>query len=64
LLEYLLDHYPEHYDQTVLRTLQRRVKQWRAIEGPDKDIIFRQDACTMRFVNISYKSAGYPGLYF
>ena len=44
LLEYLLDHYPEHYDQTVLRTLQRRVKQWRAIEGPDKDIIFRQDA--------------------
>ncbi len=44
LLEYLLDHYPEHYDQTVLRTLQRRVKRWRAIEGPDKDIIFRQDA--------------------
>lgn len=44
LLEYLLDHYPEHYDQTVLRTLQRRVKQWRAIDGPDKEIIFRQDA--------------------
>jgi hypothetical protein len=44
LLEYLLDNYPEYYDQTVLRTLQRRVKQWRAIEGPDKDIIFRQDA--------------------
>ncbi len=44
LLEYLLDHYPEHYDQSVLRTLQRRVKQWRALEGPDKDIIFRQAA--------------------
>lgn len=44
LLEYLLDNYPEHYDQGVLRTLQRRVKQWRAIEGPDKDVIFRQDA--------------------
>lgn len=44
LLEYLLDHYPEHYDQSILRTLQRRVKQWRAIDGPDKDIIFRQDA--------------------
>ena len=44
LLEYLLDHYPEHYDQSVLRTLQRRVKQWRAIEGPDKDIVFRQQA--------------------
>ena len=44
LLEYLLDHYPEHYDQSVLRTLQRRVKQWRALEGPDKDIVFRQQA--------------------
>lgn len=44
LLEYLLDHYPAHYDQSVLRTLQRRVKQWRALEGPDKDIIFRQQA--------------------
>jgi hypothetical protein len=44
LLEYLLDHYPEHYDQSVLRTLQRRVKQWRALEGPDKDVVFRQEA--------------------
>jgi hypothetical protein len=46
LLEYLLDHYPEHYDQSVLRTLQRRVKLWNALEGPDKDIIFRQEAVT------------------
>ena len=27
LLEYLEEHYPGHYDQRVLRTLQRRVKQ-------------------------------------
>jgi len=27
-----------------LRTLQRRVKQWRALHGPDKEVIFRQDA--------------------
>lgn len=44
LLEYLLDHYPERYDRSVLRTLQRRVKQWNALEGPDKDIVFRQKA--------------------
>lgn len=44
LLEYLQDHYPEHYDQRVLRTLQRRVKQWRALHGPDKEVIFRQQA--------------------
>lgn len=44
LLEYLQDHYPEHYDQRVLRTLQRRVKQWRALYGPDKEVVFRQQA--------------------
>ena len=26
-----------------LRTLQRRVRQWRALEGPDKDVIFPQE---------------------
>ena len=44
LLEYLEEHYPGHYDQRVLRTLQRRVKQWRALNGPDRDVIFRQKA--------------------
>ncbi|WP_390517725.1 IS21 family transposase [Halioxenophilus aromaticivorans] len=44
LLEYLEEHYPEHYDQRVLRTLQRRVKQWKALNGPDQDVIFRQQA--------------------
>jgi transposase InsO family protein len=44
LLDYLEDHYPEHYDQRVLRTLQRRVKQWKALHGPDKEVIFRQQA--------------------
>ncbi|BCD99512.1 IS21 family transposase [Marinagarivorans cellulosilyticus] len=44
LLEYLEEHYPTHYDQRVLRTLQRRVKQWKALHGPDKTVIFRQQA--------------------
>ena len=44
LLEYLEEHYPGHYDQRVLRTLQRRVKQWRALSGPDREVIFRQQA--------------------
>jgi len=44
LLDYLEEHYPEHYDQRVLRTLQRRVKQWKALHGPDKEVIFRQQA--------------------
>ena len=44
LLEYLEEHYPGHYDQRILRTLQRRIKQWKALNGPDKDVIFRQQA--------------------
>jgi hypothetical protein len=44
LLEYLQEHYPNRYDQRVLRTLQRRVKQFKALHGPDKDVIFRQQA--------------------
>lgn len=44
LLEYLEDHHPGQYDDTVLRTLQRRVKQWKALHGPARDVIFRQQA--------------------
>ena len=44
LLDYLQEHYPEHYNQPLMRTLQRRVKQWRALHGPERDIIFRQQA--------------------
>ncbi len=42
LLEYLDDTYPGQYEESVLRTLQRRVKHWRAVNGPNKDVIFRQ----------------------
>lgn len=44
LLEYLEEHYPGHYDQKILRTLQRRIKQWKALNGPDQTVIFRQQA--------------------
>lgn len=44
LLDYLLEQYPDVYDQRVLRTLQRRVKQWKALRGPQKEVIFRQKA--------------------
>ena len=42
LLEYLQGQYPGQYSDKLLRTLQRRVKQWRALEGSDKEVIFRQ----------------------
>lgn len=42
LWDYLDEKYPGQHPDSVLRTLQRRVKHWQATEGPDKDVIFRQ----------------------
>lgn len=42
LLEYLQEHDPDQYPDPVLRTLQRRLRQWRALHGHDQEIIFRQ----------------------
>ncbi len=43
LLEYLQEKYPAQYDDSLLRTLQRRVRIWKGINGPAKEVIFRQD---------------------
>ncbi len=42
LWEYLDERYPGQYPENKLRTLQRRVKHWRATQGPGKAVIFRQ----------------------
>jgi len=42
LWEYLDDRYPGRYPEKYLRTLQRRLKQWRATAGPAKSVMFRQ----------------------
>ncbi len=42
LWEYLEDEHAGKFPFSVLRTLQRRVKQWKATEGPEKVVIFRQ----------------------
>src|SRR5262249_46028068 len=42
LLEWLQQRYPGQYPDSVLRTLQRRVRRWRALEGPAKEVFFSQ----------------------
>ena len=42
LLEYLQARYPSQYADTVLRTLQRRVKEWRIFKGPAREVMFQQ----------------------
>ena len=41
--EHLCDNYPDQYNTSSLRTLQRRVKQWRLVHGPEQEVIFRQE---------------------
>lgn len=47
LLEYLQENHKDEagtpiYPDSLLRTLQRRVKVWKAVDGPKKEVIFRQ----------------------
>jgi len=39
LFEHLQEHYPGQYAQ-VLRTLQRRVREWKALHGEARDVMF------------------------
>jgi hypothetical protein len=43
LFEFLLGREPRKYDPGQLRTFQRRVKRWRATQGPDKEVFFAQE---------------------
>jgi len=43
LFAYLQRQYPGRFVPGQLRTLQRQVKAWRALEGPDKEVFFPQD---------------------
>ncbi len=47
LLEYVQEKYKDDngnllYPDSVLRTLQRRVKNWKAVQGPQREVMFRQ----------------------
>jgi hypothetical protein len=43
LLAALQRRYPERFADGQLRTLQRRIKQWRATEGPAREVYSVQD---------------------
>jgi hypothetical protein len=42
LFSYLQRKYPGRFADGQLRTLQQRIKQWRALEGPPKEVFFPQ----------------------
>lgn len=42
LFQYLQREYPGRYSDGQLRTFQRRIKNWRAVEGPAREVYFPQ----------------------
>ena len=42
LFDYLQRVYPGKFTDGQIRTLQRRIKVWRALEGPSKEVFFPQ----------------------
>ena len=42
LLEWLDERYPGRFNATHLRTLQRRIRDWRALSGPEREVYFEQ----------------------
>jgi len=42
LFEWMCEQYPGEYQEGQLRTFQRRVREWKALKGPDKEVFFPQ----------------------
>lgn len=58
VFEHLQENNPGKYHEGQLRTLQRRFKQWRALFGPAKEVIFPQvhhpgDKCESDFTSMN-----------
>ena len=56
LFDWLVGRNPERYEPGQVRTFQRKIKHWRATEGPDKEVFFAQEhvpgeAMQMDFTN-------------
>jgi len=69
LFEWLQRTYPERYGDGQLRSLQRRVKQWRALEGPAKEVFFDQhhepgELCESDFTHMSQLGITIDGIAF
>jgi len=57
LFEWLQRHYPGQYADGQLRSFQRRMKQWRGLEGPAREVYFPQhhtpgELCESDFTNM------------
>ena len=43
IIEWLEEKFPGRFSASQLRTLQRRLQDWRALNGPDQEVYFPQE---------------------
>jgi len=43
LMQWLIDQYPEQFNWSQRRTLERRISKWRALKGPGQEVMFPQE---------------------
>ncbi|MCP3958715.1 MAG: transposase family protein, partial [bacterium] len=62
LFDDLLERKPDRYHEGQLRTFQRRVQQWRAQEGPPKEVFFAQEHRPGEAMQTDFTSANELGI--
>jgi hypothetical protein len=62
LFEHLAQSHPGGVKDGLLRTFQRRVRSWRLVEGPEKEVFFTQDHKPGEELAVDWTDMGDPGI--
>lgn len=62
VLKELRRRYPGEFPKSLLRTLQRRMRDWRAMSGPPKEVVFPQDHPPGREAAFDFTHCGELGI--
>ena len=62
ILEWLDERHPGSFDSSHLRTLQRRMRDWRALNGPDREVYFEQEHPPGREAQMDFTHCGELGV--
>ena len=62
ILEWLDERHPGRFSVSHLRTLQRRLRDWRALSGPDREVFFEQEHPPGREAQVDFTHCGELGV--
>ena len=62
ILEWLDERHPGSFGRSHLRTLQRRMRDWRALNGPDREVYFEQKHPPGREAQMDFTHCGELGV--